>query len=49
MDVLKEQAHLGPSLGKEAHKLDVMTQTLGERHRLDVSFEGKREDLGANT
>jgi hypothetical protein len=26
-----------------------MTQTLGARQRLDVSFGGKREDLGADT
>jgi hypothetical protein len=28
MDVLEEQAQLGPSLGQEAHRLDAMTQTL---------------------
>jgi hypothetical protein len=49
MDVLKEQAQLGPSLGQEAHRLDAMTQTLGARQRLDVAFGGKREDLGADT
>jgi hypothetical protein len=31
MDVLEEQAQLGPSLGQEAHRLDAMTHTLGER------------------
>jgi hypothetical protein len=29
MDVLEEQAQLGPSLGQEAHRLDAMTHTLG--------------------
>lgn len=49
MDVLKEQAYPGPSLGKEAHGLDPMKHNLGEIHRLDVSFRGKRENLGAFT
>jgi hypothetical protein len=40
MDVLKEQAQLGPSLGKESHRLDAMTETLGARQRLDISFGG---------
>jgi hypothetical protein len=30
MDVLKEQAQLGPSLGQEAHRLDAIAQTLGQ-------------------
>jgi hypothetical protein len=49
MDVLEEQAHLGPSLEQEAHRLDGMTQTLGDRYRLEFYFGGKREDLGSST
>jgi hypothetical protein len=33
MDVLEEQAQLGPSLGQESHRLDAMAQTLGKYKR----------------
>jgi hypothetical protein len=46
MDILEEQAHLGPSLGQEAHRLDAIAQTLGKVHEMNVSFGGKGRDLG---
>ena len=48
MDVLEEQAQLGPSLGQKFWQ-DAMTQTLEARQRMDVAFGGKGEDLGIDT
>jgi hypothetical protein len=45
MDVLEEQAQLGPSLGQEAHWLDAMAQTLGWYRRGTFPLEPKEETL----
>jgi hypothetical protein len=45
MDILEEQAQLGPSLGQEAHRLDAMTQTLGQDRGWTFPLEAREETL----
>jgi hypothetical protein len=45
MDVLEEQAQLGPSMGQEAHMLDAMTRTLGQHKRLMLPLEEKKDTI----
>jgi hypothetical protein len=45
MDILEEQAQLGPSLGYEAHPLDAIAQTLGQYMRGMFPLEVKEETL----
>jgi hypothetical protein len=45
MDVLEEQAHLGPSLGQESHKVDVMTHNLGKPKSWTLTLEAREDTL----
>jgi hypothetical protein len=42
VDDLEEQAQLGPSLGKESHRLDAMAHTW----MMMIAFGGRRGHLG---
>jgi hypothetical protein len=43
MDILEEQAHLGPSLGQEAHWFNAMAQTLGKYRRVTLPLGAEEE------
>jgi hypothetical protein len=45
MDALEEQAHLGPSLGLEAHRVDAMTHTMGATRAWMLPLEAREGTL----
>jgi hypothetical protein len=49
MDILEEQAQLGPSLGQEAHRLDAMTHTLGLARLWIFSLDSREDTLDSDT